>query len=267
MADSQAQMDLTIADFAVLDVVTFSGGDDRAGTAIAAGDFVTQLVSGATGHVHKVSITSGAFADGDAAGEVYIQATSTTAFAGTDGIEKDGEIGTGGILTPDGTYDPNFDAIFKKMQYRAIVEYTPGAGSPVYPTSALFGPVLSADDLGFDLDANDKLFVPFRIAHGIRPGADEGAFYLFYHWDNSASKGYFHIGFQGLKGPGDGDRVLIPRCILSLDAAADECGDLVALDFSTTTFGLTWESNATAGGGSSSKVPVHSAGDGVFEPV
>lgn len=252
MSSTDGWADFGLADFTSVGTIEFQTGSDGASdVAPAIGDDMTQ--GSATGKIVKIEVDSGAWGTDDASGTVWYIATSSTAFsaAGSD-ITVDGKtasldptsVDTGGAI----------DLRAPHSQYIAVLEYTPTTANPCFLLDCgLYIKISSSntEKYGFTLAANDELQIPVACEHGrIGPDPDQGSFYIFGVWDDSASKLFVFMGFQGLRGIGNDASKSIPNAVLSMDwESSGRCGDLLPIDLSDISgLRLTFKTNDTGSG-------------------
>lgn len=244
----------SMSNMLALTKVSYTSGN---GDGISEGDTLTQ--GAVTAAVRKITIDSGTFAGGDAAGDIWCQYTANAA----TGFASGAATSTGDTLTLATTVTEEIiDARWAKTRYFLAFSYTPGSGAttPVFATSVMFGINMTADDLGFNLDASDHLFLPLSISHGRRSEQRQGGFYVAQLWDNSAGILYIIIEFQGLEGDGNKDTSTIKDFLHSMDISASECGDLVSLDLSSASFRVVVETTDDSAGGGSGLAIADSSG-------
>ena len=247
-------VDFTSADFMTLGVIGFLNGTDAGGGGFIVGNTITQAVTGATGFVHRVDVTSGDWLTGSAAGTITIFKTSAADFNNSNSLSN----GSGATADANAaTNTGNYDARFPKMNYIARVNYTPGGAPPVTPywmhLFAVFGP--TGDDYGFTIDAGDEMMIQLRTSAGRRAEQSVGAFQIVSLWDDSAGVLRIFLMFQGIQGIGDGTNTLIERIVMSADAINNECGDFQPLNFSNATIRLVFDTNDSIGGSNQKQAP------------
>jgi len=246
-------------DFQSCGVIPFNTGSD-AGAGIVAGDTITQATSGATARVHRVDLTSGSWAGGDAAGNLIITKTDTINFNATDQISNDGGTAT---CSPNGapTNEGNFDGRFPRSIYVAQIEYDNStSGTKTTLLDATLVAILTAADYGFIFAANDELQIPININQGRRVDQSEGQFGVFGFWDDDAGTGTLgrleiFVVFMGLRGTADGSNTIIPEAVLSLDVVNQEAGDFQPLDLSAVSFVLSFDTDDSGNGTSINRDP------------
>lgn len=128
--------------------LTYSSGDNNSGTEISIGEVITGSVSSATGTVVSISLTSGSWAGGDAAGIIVVISPSddfeeTDIISNASGATADITITTE-ELPKDGNYkfiEARFD-LLADMQRESVCMFVSDKYYPSYIRDGVFVPIL-----------------------------------------------------------------------------------------------------------------------------